>query len=79
MLRESVLNQVETCGEQITKQLNSCTRNLVQHLMNIVVTQVSEELSSKAKKVEPAKDIAKTGSESKDPPTPTTPKPAPSA
>lgn len=50
MLRESVLNHVETCGEQITKQLNSCSRHLVQHLMNIVVTQVNDELSTNVKK-----------------------------
>ena len=48
MLRVSTLNQVETCGEHIFKQLNSCSRNMVQHLMSIVVGTVTEELSNKA-------------------------------
>lgn len=44
MLRESVMNQVETCGATITKQLNACSRSMVQHLMNLVVNQVTEEM-----------------------------------
>ena len=37
MLRESTLNQIETCGVSMTKQLNAVSRNLVQQLMNTVV------------------------------------------
>ena len=40
MLRESTLNQIETCGVSMTKQLNAVSRNLVQQLMNTVVAQI---------------------------------------
>ena len=32
-LHQSVLHEVETCGEQITRQLNQTTRVIVQQLM----------------------------------------------
>ena len=40
MLRDSVLNQIETCGVSMTQKLNAVSRSLAQQLMNTVVAQI---------------------------------------
>jgi len=66
-MKQSVLSDVETCGETMTKHLNAVSRTVVQQLMKFTVTQIDREeqklLADQAENSKSKKKIRNLGEE----------------